>query len=138
MKPAGGRRRLKRHAGLRRIAAGALAHADETPVEGMGPVTVLWVIITPTICLYFIGYRSKEILANVFGERGCRLADDDGYQVYRRFRQRLRCWAHLLRKAADSNKVSTPTARAFGQAPTTCWSDLMARFTGAAKASRWT
>ena len=45
-----------------------LAYADETPWKEWGRLLWLWVIITPTICLYFIGCRSKEILATVFGE----------------------------------------------------------------------
>ena len=103
-----------------------LAHADETPWKEWGRLLWLWVIITPTICLYFIGYRSKEILANVFGEGFVGWLMSDGYQVYRQFRQRLRCWAHLLRKAAGLNQSLTAEARAFGQATHDLLSDLMA------------
>lgn len=103
-----------------------LAYADETPWKEWGRLLWLWVIITPTICLYFIGYRSKEILANVFGAGFVGWLMSDGYQVYRQFRQRLRCWAHLLRKAEGLNQSLNAEARAFGQATHDLLSDLMA------------
>lgn len=103
-----------------------LAYADETPWKEWGRLLWLWVIITPTICLYFIGYRSKEILANVLGEGFVGWLMSDGYQVYRQFQQRLRCWAHLLRKAEGLNQSLNAEARAFGQATHDLLSDLMA------------
>jgi transposase len=104
----------------------SLAYADETPWKEWGQVLWLWVIITPTICLYFIGYRSKEILAHVFGEGFVGWLMSDGYQVYRHFQQRLRCWAHLLRKAEGLKQSLNAEARAFGQATHDLLSDLMA------------
>ena len=103
-----------------------LAYADETPWKEWGRLLWLWVIITPTICLYFIGYRSKEILAQVLGEGFVGWLMSDGYQVYRQFRQRLRCWAHLLRKAEGLKQSLNAEARAFGQATHDLLSDLMA------------
>jgi hypothetical protein len=103
-----------------------LAHADETSWKEWGRLLWLWVIITPTLCLYFIGYRRKEILAQVFGEGFVGWLMSDGYQVYRQFRQRLRCWAHLLRKAEGLKQSLNAEARAFGQATHDLLSDLMA------------
>jgi hypothetical protein len=103
-----------------------LAHADETSWKEWGRLLWLWVIITPTICLYFIGYRRKAILAQVFGEGFVGWLMSDGYQVYRQFRQRLRCWAHLLRKAEGLKQSLNAEARAFGQATHDLLSDLMA------------
>ena len=104
----------------------ALAYADETPWKEWGQLLWLWVIITPTLCLYFIGQRSKEMLANVFGEGFIGWLMSDGYQVYRQFQQRLRCWAHLLRKAEGLKQSLNAEARAFGQATYDLLSDLMA------------
>jgi transposase len=104
----------------------SLAYADETPWKEWGQLLWLWVIITPTICLYFIGYRSKEILAHVFGEGFVGWLMSDGYQVYRHFQQRLRCWAHLLRKTEGLKQSLNAEARAFGQATHDLLSDLMA------------
>jgi transposase len=103
----------------------SLTYADETPWKEWGQLLWLWVIITPTICLYFMGYRSKEILAHVFGEGFVGWLMSDGYQVYRHFQQRLRCWAHLLRKAEGLKQSLNAQARTFGQATHDLLSDLM-------------
>ena len=50
----------------------------------------------------------------------------DGYQVYRRFRQRLRCWAHLQRKAKGLKDSLAKEARAFGGACDALLDELMA------------
>jgi hypothetical protein len=103
----------------------ALAYADETPWKEWGQLLWLWVITTPTVCLYFIGYRSHEILTNVFGEGFVGWLMSDGYQVYRRFQHRLRCWAHLQRKAKGLKDSFNAEARAFGQATDALLNDLM-------------
>lgn len=103
----------------------SLTYADETPWKEWGQLLWLWVIITPTLCLYFIGYRSKEILAQVFGEGFVGWLMSDGYQVYRHFQQRLRCWAHLLRKAKGLKHSLNAQARTFGQATHDLLSELM-------------
>jgi len=78
------------------------------------------------LCKTNSGYRSKEILAQVFGEGFGGWLMSDGYQVYRQFRQRLRCWAHLLRKAEGLKQSLNAEARAFGQATHALLSDLIA------------
>ena len=115
-----------------------LAYADETPWKEWGQLLWLWVMITPTICLYFIGYRRKEILAPVFGEGFVGWLMSDGYRVYRQFQQRWRCWAHLLRKAEGLKQSLNAEARAFGQATHDLLSDLMAAIYRPVKAHRWT
>jgi len=39
----------------------------------------------------------------------------DGYTVYRKYLSRLRCWAHLLRKAKGLNESLNKDAQFFGQ-----------------------
>lgn len=102
-----------------------LAYADETPWLERGQLLWLWVITTATLCLYFIGYRSKEILSHVLGNSFAGWLMSDGYQVYRHFQQRLRCWAHLLRKAQGLLVSLQGNARAFGRATHAVLSDLM-------------
>jgi len=102
-----------------------LAYVDETPWKEWGKLLWLWVISTSTLCLYFIGYRSKEILLNVFEERFVGWLMSDGYHVYRRFQKRLRCWAHLLRKAQGLKQSLNAQARAFGQEAHDLLSDLV-------------
>lgn len=92
-----------------------LAYADETPWKEAGPLLWLWTISSATVCLYFIAYRSKEILETVFGDRFAGWLMSDGYIAYRDFAHRLRCWAHLLRKARGLEESLTPSAREFGR-----------------------
>jgi hypothetical protein len=103
----------------------SLAYADETPWKEWGQFLWLWVITSSSVCLYFIGYRSQEILANVFGEGFVGWLMSDGYQVYRQFRHRLRCWAHLQRKAKGLKDSLNGEARAFGQATDALLNDLI-------------
>jgi transposase len=103
----------------------SLTYVDETPWKEWGQRLGLWVIITPTLCLYFIGYRSKEIVAHVFSEGFVGWLRSDGYQVYRHFQQRLRCWAHLLRKAEGLQQSLNAEARTCGQATHDLLSELI-------------
>ncbi len=103
----------------------SLAYVDETPWKEWGRLLWLWVISTSTVCLYFIGYRSHEILSNVFDERFGGWLMSDGYRVYRQFQHRLRCWAHLQRKAKGLKAGLNAEARAFGQATDALLNDLM-------------
>jgi hypothetical protein len=93
-----------------------LAYADETPWKEAGQLLWLWTISTATLCLYFIGYRSKEILANLFSGRFEGWLMSDGYLAYRDFAHRVRCWAHLLRKARGLQESLSGSARDFGRA----------------------
>ena len=49
----------------------------------------------------------------------------DGYGVYRRFQKRLRCWAHLQRKAKGLKESLTSESRAFGDACDALLNELM-------------
>lgn len=93
-----------------------LAYVDETPWKESGQTLWLWVMSSATVCLYFISYRRKEILLNVLGETFAGWLMSDGYHAYRHFSQRLRCWAHLLRKARGLKASLSGEARGFGQA----------------------
>jgi transposase len=81
------------------VRAAVLAHADETTWKEAGQLLWLWVIATTTVSLYLIGYRTAELITTVLGEAFAGWLMSDGYRVYRQFHQRLRCWAHLQRKA---------------------------------------
>ena len=103
-----------------------LAYVDETPWKEAGQPLWLWVISTATVCLYSIGYRSKELLINVFGESFAGWLMSDGYHAYRQFSQRLRCWAHLLRKARGLKASLSGEARDFGHATLEIMEEAMA------------
>ena len=73
-----------------------------------------------------IGDRSKAILTRVFGEHFAGWLMSDGYCAYRDFAHRLRCWAHLLRKARGLQASLSGSARDFGQATHTVMTAAMA------------
>ena len=49
------------------VQQAALAYADETPWKEWGQLLWLWVITTPTLSLYLIGYRTAELIENALG-----------------------------------------------------------------------
>ena len=58
--------------------------------------------------------RGKELLQNLLpGFSGGLMSD--GWQAYRDYGRRLRCWTHLLRKARGLAESCDGEARAFGQ-----------------------
>ena len=97
------------------IQAAVLAHADETPWKEWGKLLWLWVIVTPTVCLFLIGDRSKEIMCNLFGEQFRGWLMSDGYSVYRKYKNRLRCLAHVSRKARGLEEAFNAEAVTFGR-----------------------
>ena len=80
------------------IEEAALLHADETPWKEAGKPLWLWVFVAQYTTLFFIGSRSLEILSNVLTNAFQGNLMTDGYLAYRHLNNRLRCWAHLLRK----------------------------------------
>lgn len=90
-----------------------LAHMDETTWKDGGENLYLWVIVTATICLFFMGRRTK-IMALSFLNNFDGWLMSDGYTVYRDYKKRFRCHAHLLRKATGCRDSDLETAKAFG------------------------
>jgi transposase len=80
------------------IERAALVHADETGWREAGQVLWLWVLIVPYTALFLIGARTAEMFNNALGAAFAGVLMSDGYCVYRDRANRLRCWAHLLRK----------------------------------------
>ena len=80
------------------IEEAALLHADETPWKEAGQLLWMWVFVARFTTLFFIGYRSMEILSNVVTGKFKGNLMSDGYLAYRHLGSRLRCWAHLSRK----------------------------------------
>ena len=92
----------------------SLVFADETSHPEARYRLWLWVFVSSSTALYLVGYRTKEIFKNFLDA----LADfngylmSDGYRLYRAYLKRLRCWAHLLRKAqglCDSYTLESQT-----------------------------
>lgn len=96
------------------IQQSELLHADETGWKESGRTVWLWVLRSATVTLYLIGRRSWEVIANIMEQFGGWLMSD-GYRQYRHYGKRLRCLAHLIRKARGLAESCHPAAAAFGQ-----------------------
>jgi len=106
----------------------SLLHADETSHKEAGTLLWLWVFITATTALFFIGYRSKEIFNNLLVSCSSPFEGwlmSDGYCIYRDYPKRLRCWAHLIRKARGLCDSYTEEIRSYGKQVNDHLDDLM-------------
>ena len=102
-----------------------LLHADETTWKESAQLLWLWVFSSSTVTLYLVGHRSKEIIQNLLGADFAGWLMSDGYTVYREFLKRLRCWAHLMRKAQGLvESLDTDYAQPFGNAAKTLLQEL--------------
>jgi transposase len=90
--------------------ASDLLHADETSWPQGGELLWLWVFTSATVTLFVVAKRGREILDRLLA--GWLMSD--GWSAYRHFPQRLRCWAHLTRKAQGSIDSCEREAQAFG------------------------
>ncbi len=79
-------------------AATGLVHADETSWPEGRTLLWLWTLVTQHAVLFMIGLRNNEMIDNVLSHAFKGILMSDGYCVYRKFCNRLRCWAHLSRK----------------------------------------
>jgi len=75
----------------------------------------LWVFSTDRVTAYWIATRSAELMDSLLGEDYSGWLMSDGYSVYRKYLNRLRCWAHLLRKAKGLTESLNQDAQFFGQ-----------------------
>jgi hypothetical protein len=96
------------------IQQAEVLHADETGWKESGRTVWLWILRTTTVTLYLIGRRSWEVIAHIIEQFGGWLMSD-GYGQYRHYGKRLRCLAHLIRKARGLAQSCHPAAAAFGQ-----------------------
>lgn len=85
---------------IQELEKSALVYVDETSWKESGNLLWLWVFATTTVVLFAIGKRNRTILFNLL-LRGTfnGILMSDGWFVYRDYNNRLRCWAHLIRKA---------------------------------------
>jgi hypothetical protein len=91
-----------------------LVHADETSWFEHGQLLWLWVFTSATTTVFAIGRRSKAVLSEVLGALFNGWLMSDGYWAYRDYDNRLRCLAHLLRKARGLEESLDRQARALG------------------------
>lgn len=80
------------------VQEAVLLHVDETSWKVAGKPFWLWVFVAVNAVYFTVGSRGVEMLSKVLGAFSGWLMSD-GYITYRSLKKRLRCWAHLMRKA---------------------------------------
>jgi len=96
------------------IQQSELLYADETGWKESGRTVWLWVLRTATVTYYMIGRRSWNVIADVM-EQFAGWLMSDGYGQYRHYGKRLRCLAHIIRKARGLAESCHPEAAEFGK-----------------------
>jgi transposase len=91
-----------------------LVHADETSWKEGGRLLWLWVFTCASATLFVVGKRSREVLQGVLGETFAHWLMTDGYWAYRDYDWRLRCLAHIVRKARGLQQSLDRRAQPFG------------------------
>jgi len=82
------------------IEKATLVYVDETSWKEAGVLRWLWVFRTLTTVYFSVGKRDSKIFCKILSnERFSGIVMSDGWVVYRQYDNRLRCWAHLIRKA---------------------------------------
>jgi hypothetical protein len=101
-------------------------YADETSHPQSGDLYWLWIFMTATTALYKVGKRSRLIFDELVDLSGfSSWLMSDGYGVYRNYPYRLRCWAHLIRKAKGLSESYTASVSKDGQQMLTLIEQLM-------------
>ncbi|MFI3194679.1 MAG: transposase, partial [Methylococcaceae bacterium] len=81
------------------LLASDLLHIDETAWKEAGKLVWLWAFVSTYTVVYQIGKRHRLVVQHLLGNLFNDFIMTDGFSVYRIFPKRLRCWAHLIRKA---------------------------------------
>jgi hypothetical protein len=110
---------------LTAVRQAEVLHADETGWKEAGRTCWLWVLTTVNTTLFLIGSRSWSVIAEHL-ETYAGWLMTDGYLAYRKFARRLRCLAHLIRKARGLAESVTPTAQVFGTQVLECFTVVVA------------
>jgi hypothetical protein len=89
-------------------------HADETPWKQHGRRRWLWVVLSSTTAIFYIGSRAGDEIRDLIGEAFLGWLVSDGYGAYRKFKKRQRCLAHLIRKGIALAGGLNPVGAHFG------------------------
>jgi hypothetical protein len=100
---------------IEEVNKSGLLHADETSWKELGRPFWLWVFSTVTVTLYVVGKRDIKTIEKVLTKSFSGWLMTDGYKAYRWYEKRLRCWAHLERKAQGLKDSLNKKAQEFGK-----------------------
>lgn len=100
---------------IRDLEAAALAYVDETSWKEAGVLRWLWVFRTLTVVFFMVGKRDHTIFSKLLlNSKFKGIVMSDGWVVYREYVNRLRCWAHLIRKARGLSESCSALAAYVG------------------------
>ncbi len=100
---------------IRELEEASLAYVDETSWKEAGKLQWLWVFKTLTVVLFMVGKRDRSIFFKLMLNGGFKgIVMSDGWVVYREYLNRLRCWAHLIRKARGLSESHNDIAAKVG------------------------
>ncbi len=91
-----------------------LIQVDETPWKEKGVPRWLWVFVTAHTVLFLVGRRTRQVVIDILTEAYSGWLMSDGLMNYRNFPKRLRCLAHLIRKARGLAESLDKETRKFG------------------------
>jgi len=100
---------------VKEVVESKLLHVDETSWMELSTMLWLWVFSTSTVTVFWIASRSAELIETILGQSYAGWLMSDGYRVYRQYPNRVRCWAHLLRKAEGLKESLDRDAQNFGK-----------------------
>ena len=101
---------------LEEVLKSDLLHVDETPWQQNGKLLWLWAFISSSVAVFWISSRSADLINRVLSNNAYKgWLMSDGYCVYRQFLKRLRCWAHLVRKARGLKEAYDKEPQVFGK-----------------------
>ena len=85
---------------IRNLEEASLVYVDETSWKEAGVLRWLWVFRALTVVFFIVGKRDRTIFCKLLLNGKFKgVVMSDGWVVYREYANRLRCWAHLIRKA---------------------------------------
>ena len=101
---------------LEEVLKSDLLHVDETPWQQKGDLLWLWAFISSSVVIFWVSSRSGALINRILANNAYKgWLMSDGYRVYRQFLKRLRCWAHLVRKARGLTEAYDKEPQAFGK-----------------------
>ena len=100
---------------IEEVRKSGLLFVDETPWKEWGKVLWLWVFVAGPVVLFLVGRRTRQVLTQVLGDLFAGWLMSDGHVNYRDYHKRLRCHAHLMRKATGLYESVDKEAAEFGK-----------------------
>lgn len=98
---------------IKALISSGLLHVDETGWKEHKVTRWFWVAISDNVACYTVGPRSSETAEKILkGFNGWLMTD--GYIAYRKYKNRVRCWAHLERKAKALEESWDEDVASFG------------------------